>query len=440
MARKDELKEMCDTLGLTPNKTRKRVDKETNSHYYESSIKDYEEAVQNYYLQVYKENGTLSPFMESVLKLDSPMLALQLKNAKQEVQDEVWKDNNDWILQEKLDGCRTLVCYDKKYGWDFYSRNKSVTDCLPISYKTKLLFPELYTTLLDQYNISSFIIDSELLPLYHTVNNMEDGTELVADTQLNLVTSILGSLDELSHKMQKTNPLKFVAFDLIMLNGTFITELPLYKRDSVLNGIIGILKSAGLGNRIEKVQATKVNKQDFYNKILMFGGEGCLAKNINSKYDYSGRRGNDWIKLKRTVSQSLLMEKVGDTIDGFVTGFKPGNVGTANEGLVGALELSVYLTDDNDEYLLDESGNPIIHHIATVSGITQELRNLVSAKDENGNVILDLRFYGKVATIDGQDISSKNYRFAHATFQGWRPDRDSESCKFRKSLLERLVL
>ena len=103
MARKDELKEMCDTLGLTPNKTRRRVDKETNTHYFESSIKDYEEAVQNYYLQVYKENGTLSPFMESVLKLDSPMLALQLKNAKPELQEEVWKDNNDWILQEKLD-------------------------------------------------------------------------------------------------------------------------------------------------------------------------------------------------------------------------------------------------------------------------------------------------------------------------------------------------
>ena len=51
---------------------------------------------------------------------------------------------------------------------------------------------------------------------------MKDGTELVADTQLSLVTSILGSLDDLSHKLQETNPLKFMTFDILKLNDNWL--------------------------------------------------------------------------------------------------------------------------------------------------------------------------------------------------------------------------
>ena len=810
MARKDDLLKQCELLGITPEKTRKRKDKDTGKTYYESSIKDFEKAIQDYYLNKYEQEGTLSPFIKNVLTLDSPMLALQIKHQKPEIQDLIWQDNNNWVFQEKIDGTRCLLCYDKNYGYDFYSRNKSVTDCLPISYKTKLLIPKIIQEVLDRYNINSFIIDTELVPLNKQINTMKDGTELVADTQLSLVTSILGSLDDLSHKMQETNPLKFIAFDLIMLNGNWLTDLPLEKRDKSLNGIIQILKVAGMNNRIEKVQSTLNNKHQFYDTILSMGGEGVVAKDLTSKYDLLGKRAGEWCfrgnmlvtledgsqksikeivdnklkcnvlsynfktnkieskpiigwynngikerdnwiklrvfnkrdghslksngldyssiectknhklfnslgnevnandiqindtilayhynlsyeqqqiilgmilgdgclhknkddiysiswcqsidvhsdyfnyinnclginiclisdgisgfgsniktlhfrktkpiqdylskyylknspaqcnlvkvlddlddigvahwimddggsdtwghrigiatctfnieqldiiknwfiqkynlneadinitnrkcivfkddafktianivgkyihpsirykfgdlknilepfidlsvnitnysvqelpvvikknfsdikkrgldftaydievednnnyfvnnilahncKIKRTISQSIMMEKIGDTVDAFITGFKEGNIGTSNEGLIGALEFSVYLTDDENNYLYDEEGNPILHHIATVSGISQELRILLSNKDNQGNIILNSSFYGKVATIDGQDISSKNMRFAHATFKGWRPDRDAMSCKMQKSFLERMVM
>ena len=94
------------------------------------------------------------------------------------------------------------------------------------------------------------------------------------------------------------------------------------------------------------------------------------------------------------------MEKLGDTIDAFITGFKEGTLGTANEGKVGALEFSVYLTDDNDNYLLNEFNEPVVHHIATISGISDELRNLATVRDANGQVKLNPNFYGKVATVD----------------------------------------
>lgn len=351
------------------------------------------------------------------------------------------EDNHNYFANGFLvHNCRCMVCYDLDFGWDMYSRNKSITDCLPISYKTKLLMPEIKTEVLSKYGIKSFIIDTELVPLQKQINAMANGVELVADTQLSLVTSILGSLDDLSHRMQETNPLKFIAFDLVMLNGQWLTDYPLLKRDKVLNGVINALKFAGMDIRLEKVQSTVVDKHKFYEHILSSDGEGVVAKDLNSKYDLLGKRAGEWIKIKRTVSQSLLMEKMGDTVDAFVSGFTEGTPGTTNAGLVGALEFSIYLTDDFDNLILDEKGNPVTHHIATVSGITSELRQVISTKDEYGRVALNPNFYGKVATIDGQDISSRNYRFAHATFQGWRPDRSIESCKMRKSFLERLVL
>lgn len=440
MAKRDELLEECSRLGVVPEKSRRRKDKNTGLYYMEETVKDCEKAIQSYYLKKYEEDGTISPFIHNILKLDSPMLALQIKHQKQEIQDQIWQDDNNWVFQEKIDGCRCMLCYDVEYGWDMYSRNKSTKDCLPISYRTKLLLPRINPEILTRYNIKSFIIDTELVPLSKNINAMSNGTELVADTQLNLVTSILGSLDDLSHKMQETNPLKFIAFDLVMLNGSWLTDLELEKRDKSLNGMIKILKVAGMNDRIEKVQSTITNKQDFYNNILANNGEGVVAKNLNSKYDLLGKRAGEWVKIKRTVSQSLLMEKIGDTIDAFITGFTVGNEGTANEGLIGGFEFSVYLTDDFDNYLEDESGNRLVHHIATVAGITQELRVIASTKDEFGIVALNPNFYGRVATIDGQDISSKNFRFAHATFQGWRPDRDSDSCKMRKSVIEKLVM
>lgn len=441
MARRDDLVKQCEKLGVEANKSRRRVNKTTGEYYMESTVKDLEKAVQSYYLKKYKEENTLSPFMNKILTLDSPMLALQQKDKKLDsVRDSLWEDDNQWMFQEKVDGCRCMVCYDLDFGWDMYSRNKSITDCLPISYKTKLLMPEIKTEVLSKYGIKSFIIDTELVPLQKQINAMANGVELVADTQLSLVTSILGSLDDLSHRMQETNPLKFIAFDLVMLNGQWLTDYPLLKRDKVLNGVINALKFAGMDIRLEKVQSTVVDKHKFYERILSSDGEGVVAKDLNSKYDLLGKRAGEWIKIKRTVSQSLLMEKIGDTVDAFVSGFTEGTPGTANAGLVGALEFSIYLTDDFDNLILDEKGNPVTHHIATVSGITSELRQVISTKDEYGRVALNPNFYGKVATIDGQDISSRNYRFAHATFQGWRPDRSIESCKMRKSFLERLVL
>ena len=442
MARREELLNQCAELGVVPEKSRRRKDTSTGLYYYESTINDCEKAVQSYYIKKYEEDGTLNPFLADILHLDSPMLALQSKDKKlDKIRDSLWEDDNEWVFQEKIDGCRCMLCYNKNYGWDFFSRNKSISDCLPISYGEKILIPKIDEALLEQYKIESFIIDTELIPVYKTINPMSDGTELVAETQQNLVTSILGSLPDLSHRMQETNPLKFMAFDIVKLNNNWVTDLPLKDRMKFLGGIYTILSKSGLNERISLLPNISTNKKVFYEQIIHEGGEGCVVKDINSKYDLLGKRAGEWIKVKRTVSQSLLVEKLGDTVDAFITGFKLGNPGTNRENQVSAFEFSVYLTDDNNDYLLDENGNPIVHHIATMSGLTDELRAMATYIDpQTLQVSLNPRMYGAVAEIDGQDISSKNLRFAHAVFKGWRTDRSADTCKMRKSTLESLVL
>ena len=81
----------------------------------EFSIDDYESAIQKYYLDKYRAEGTLSPFIETILKMKSPMLALQIKHLKPETQEQVKTDNSNYIYEEKLDGNRCLVCYDENY-------------------------------------------------------------------------------------------------------------------------------------------------------------------------------------------------------------------------------------------------------------------------------------------------------------------------------------
>ena len=133
-------------------------------------------------------------------------------------------------------------------------------------------------------------------------------------------------------------------------------------------------------------------------------------------------------------------EGLGDTVDAFVIGFEEGTPGTANEGLVSSLKFGVELLDPSNEPILDQSGDPLVHHIATVGGLTQELKEAITTKDIFGNVALKQEIYGKVASIDGQDLSSRNLRFAHAVLVNWREDRSANTCKLRKDILEKLVL
>ena len=93
--------------------------------------------------------------------------------------------------------------------------------------------------------------------------------------------------------------------------------------------------------------------------------------------------------------------------DAFVTGFKPGEPGSAWRDLVGALEFSVKT----------EEGN---HVIGYVSSISFEMREQITQHDSDGQLSLVPSMYNRVAEISGQDISGREYRLTHCTLERWR--------------------
>jgi len=130
-----ELKLECDLLQLNPVPTKNRVNKETGERYLDFSKDDYITALQSYYISKYKNEGIFHKSLEWILQIDSPMLALQIKNKSKEEQNDIWNNQDKWLAEEKIDGSRQLLCWFKEDGClDAYSRNTSVTDFLPINY------------------------------------------------------------------------------------------------------------------------------------------------------------------------------------------------------------------------------------------------------------------------------------------------------------------
>ena len=433
--RLSDLEVACKSLGLNPIPTKNRINKLTGERYLELSKDDCIRALQEYYISEYKAQGIFHHSLDYILKIDSPMLALQIKNKPKEVQDEIWNNKEKWIAEEKIDGSRLNLCWFKEDRClDAYSRNTSVKDFLPINYGPKLYDSISYEVL---QNIPNFIIDGELVLSSNQIVK-SDEVEVIADTPLNMVAAILSADYELSKKFQELNPVKLIVFDILMYDDNDLTNLPLKERKKYLDIIYDKLK--GLIN-IEKVpNQGALSTEEYYNQIVQQGGEGLVVKDINSLYDTKGKRSGEWVKIKRTVTGSLIEEKYGDTFDAFVIGFNPGTKGTKNENLVGSLEFGIYLLDDNNEVIKDEWGTPIIHHIASVSGITDALRQNISTFDNEGNVVLKPQIYGAIGVLDAQDISDKNMRMTHARLLEWRLDKTPEQCTIRKDFLERLIL
>ena len=430
-----ELKLECDLLGLHPIPTRNRVNKETGERYLDYSKDDYVQALQSHFIEKYKEQGIYHKSLDWVLKIDSPMLALQIKNKSEEEPNDIWNNQEKWLAEEKIDGSRQVLCWFKEDRClDAYSRNTSVFDFLPINYGQKLYDTVDVSKL---FNIPDFIIDGELV-LKNNEIVKDNSVDIIADTQLNMVSAILSADYNLSKQFQKLNPIRLIAFDILMYDGKDLTSLPLRERKKYLQLVFNNIKDL---IDIELVaNSNGLSTRDFYNQIVSVGGEGLVVKDLDSLYDIRGKRAGEWVKIKRSVTGSLLEQNYGDTFDCFVIGFNEGQKGTKNEGLVGSLNFGIYLLDENNKVILDERGIPQIHHICTVGGLPDKLREAITVKDFNGNVQLRPDIYAKVATVDGQDVSDKNMRLAHARLIQWRVDKSADQCTIRKDFLERLVL
>lgn len=310
---------------------------------------------------------------------------------------------------------RSILIYDaERHEFDFFSRHNSVSDFLPISYKDTILVHGNYR------GDTSFVLDCEVIS-----TNANVTTKKTCTSQLNSTSAILALDPVQSREIQKNNPLLFVVFDCLY-NGVDIRSLPWKDRHVHAEKLAKALSDAGFMCKINPYVLE--NKKEFYESIIKQGGEGIVLKRTDAPYSSTTSRTDDMVKLKRTVACDLASD-----IDAWVSGFTEATKGKSNENYIGGLIFSCKVKLKN--------GETVIREIGRVAGIPQDLRVEMTDYDANGNPKLKQSYYGRVATISGQDISGVNKRLTHCVLKAWRYDKDPSGCEvLSEEELDKLIM
>ncbi len=96
-------------------------------------------------------------------------------------------------------------------------------------------------------------------------------------------------------------PVRFVAFDLLLLNGHDLLELPLAQRRRQLADLLSTSEQSVLQFTRAQLCHTTHEIESAFSSALANGNEGLLAKAPDSPY-VPGRRGQFWLKLKRPLA------------------------------------------------------------------------------------------------------------------------------------------
>lgn len=359
------------------------------------------------------------------MQLGAVMLAYNYKgiNESDPLRKEVW-ESPEWFLEEKYNGCRAVITYNKAEGFGVFGRNRSKKDFLPIDYTSKVLIDgRLGNEYVDFIRgDQEFILDCELL----TDGYVEGQSGYFSASNLNAVIQVLSLNDYDSIVAQKTTaPLYAKVFDCILFdNGQPYINRTLSNRKMDLYAILAELELPSL----QESNIITGNKVAFYNQAVAAGKEGVIAKHYESCYmpGISGRRYKEaCIKIKRSVVES---SGVAD-IDAFVIGFTRGKEWDA-QGMIAGLKLGVWPTS--------EKGTQAPRWIATVSGIPNEIRAALSVATDDGPALRE-EYMGKVLTIDGQHFTGRNQRLAHAVANwevAFRNDKDASDCHLDTSFIE----
>ena len=347
----------------------------------------------------------------------TPMKSYRYNNLNKAAQEFVLKDHNDWIAEEKHNGWRIVVTYVPESGFCFWSGNISDVDFLPKDYTDHVHLPNGLHPLSKQFqhlSMCAFVLDSEGLCFGEVVT--KEG--LPANNTLEAVGAVLGSDADRAIELQKLGAeLNFVCFDMITQdsNGDLSTHKPLNRRMIDLDIMFGNIDLQGIP--LSRASQIYANKTTFLRAIWKRGGEGVILKNVNQSYLSGSRLKSHSIKVKRTMSG-----EIGDDLDAFISGYivTPEYL---KKGVIGGIELSVYVEDE---------GKLKPHHIATVSGIPDNIREeFTELSEATGLPQLKKEFYNQVLVVDGQELSSRNRRIMHAKVDwntGFRSDKRATEC------------
>ena len=408
--RMDYLKADCELKGISITPSGKRIMKD-----------DYVKALREWHIT--KKYGSIDNIpwsMKFMLSIECPQLCKRIKDLKPDQQELVW-NSQDWIAEEKVDGVRMVILWDateKKFH--FYSRNNSVTDYLPQDYADTI-----FVTAKNFDYPNNFVLDSEIISSNPC---LETNTHCL--TQLQSTAALLNLNSEDSKTIQKKYPLKFVVFDCLYDSSNLIDEIWEVRHHHAAELCSKLVESGfccELNKVVENTADNQYAKREFFDAVISRYGEGLVLKNRNAKYHATSSRTIDCVKVKRSTADALTKD-----IDAFVTDYVVGKDDTRNSNMVVGFVFSILLKK--------QDGSVVTHPIAVCSNVSDIIKDDATVISEDGQVKLNPDYYGRVATVQGQNISARSLRLTHAVIDCWRPDRSADTTEtILESDLRKLV-
>lgn len=408
-------------------------------------------------------------------------------------------ESEDYVAEEKINGCRIITYYSPETGFEFFSRRESALNYLNANITDKLIFinkglisePKDYK---GKFNYR-FIIDGEII--------VDGISNEIATTNISVedyIQSIFSSNAERAKEFQKDgHAIKIVIFDVLYfakideVNKDFIPSYNYKERELTPDGVKWVeehyskyLSSAGfegigrakklyqyllslkdtdkhdvrrysfkkrreLRHKVvtflksknlpfEEVESEDIFKTSFLEEILRAGKEGILVKNLHAPYVSdlrSSRNHRAAMKVKQSISNILNSDSnLVEDFDVFITGANPPKSDRIKD-MIGSLKCSVYIKK--------EDGSIVEHEIANVSGLSHEWKKKMAAVDVNtGKICLNPEYEGKVIAINGLALTKSNLKFQHATLKDngkieFKAKNPSE-CTWDESVLKDMVI
>jgi DNA ligase-1 len=184
----------------------------------------------------------------------------------------------DFFVEDKFDGIRGQV-HVQAGRVAIYSRTLD-----EISGR----FPELHQPL--AFLPTDVILDGEI------ITARGDQILPFSDLQKRLGRKVV------SEELQASTPVVFVAWDLLYASGNVLIDEPLQTRRAQLEDLI---RTASDGERLRLSKASRFNQvadlDEEFDAARARGNEGLMIKDPGSSYK-PGRRGREWLKLKKALA------------------------------------------------------------------------------------------------------------------------------------------
>lgn len=255
-------------------------------------------------------------------------------------------DSDEHIFELKLDGIRCIAYIEPKSVVLQNKRHKGVTD----------IYPELSD--MKKCVKKRVILDGELVVLI-------DGKPNFYALQKRSLMS-----DGFRIKLAaKNDPVQFVAYDILYLDGKDLTDKPLAERKEMLNKAVTEGHGLSVSRYIEK------NGKDFFELAKQEQLEGIVAKKKDGLY-HMGKRTHDWVKIKVMQDEDL-----------FVCGYQPDENGIVKDLILGYYDANGELKCRGKVYLgVSESDRKIIGEFAKKNTVKrpwfEKYKNAVWLKPE----------------------------------------------------------